>query len=469
MERESTAATGSTGEVEPLWDVVEEHLNEAEFCQVEFERTLDHPLLTLDQLAGGVQARLIAHLDGLVIGGATVAERLLLPQIEEAVEQDSARVAAAMVALLHGPRSRSAGVGLFHDKVFVRTASVRGCSLAPSARLEAWAVDRFRETKEPSHRAALMPIAGGLLEAAVLLECLQSEDDALCAATARMVARGERRAFGNVMEHLLEHREPSVRESALVGSLAWGLPAAWAVCERLALDRENDAPLITRLYGALGGRIAHARLSKLLENPKRRTSAISALGYAMNSHHVPELIEITGGADRREAKLAAQAIALITGLDLNDEAYAVPAAEGGQAPRGGTEDEPASPPPDVTEAEALPPLEEDDLASNLVPPPEDALPSPERAAIAKFWQRAGPSFQAHQRYLAGKPANTPDDVLDFLGSGALGARHVIALAFGIRTGGQAWPDTRQFTSRQRLRLAALRALDLRSFSRFFDR
>jgi uncharacterized protein (TIGR02270 family) len=461
MASEGTAAESSASEVEPLWDVVEEHLSEAEFCYIEFERALDHPMLTLSGLARAMEARLTAHIDGLVIGGAAVAERLLVPAIADASEMDSGRVTSAIVALLKGPRARTIGAGLFHPKKFIRDASVRGCSLAPSSRLEAWAIDRFRENKEPSPRAALLPIVGGLLEPEVLLECLQSEHDELCAAAARVVSRGERRTFGSVIEHLIKHRDPSVRESALIASLTWGLPNAWGVCERRALDREIDEPLITQLYGALGGNAAHARLSKLLENPKRRLSALAALGYAGNPKHVPELIAAIASADPIEAKVAAQSVALITGLDLNDDAYAVPAAVGG-----GTLAESV---PDPTEAEGLPALEDDNLEANLIPPPQAALPQPDPSAFAKYWDKVGPSFQNQTRCLAGKAGNTPDALLDFLDIGALGPRNILALVLGIRSGGQAWFDPRQTTSRQRERLAALRTLDLRSFARFFDR
>jgi uncharacterized protein (TIGR02270 family) len=464
-----TAADSSLQD-EPLWDVLEEHLDEAEFCLSELRQSLDHPLMGLSALAASVDPRLDAHLDGLLIGGAVAAERLLVPQLTAATETELDRVAVVTIALLAGPHARAVGAGLFHGLAGVRDAAARGCALLPSSRLEAWAIDRFRETKEPANRAALIGIVGELLEPDTLLACLQSEDDSLAAATARVVSRGERRLFGPTLEKFMSHRDASVRESALVASLAWGSPSAWSKCERLALDPARDSLFATRLYGALGGSTAHARLAKLLDNPVRRASAVSALGYAGNPRYVPELLEILGGSDALEAKRAAISVALITGLDLADDAYGVPVvATEPQSVLAPLAVIPESP-DDILEAEAaLPPLEDDDLNASLVPPVEDAVPQPEPKAIQKFWAAVGANFVEKQRYLCGKPARVPLDWLDALETAPLGARHVLAIALGIRTGGKAWVDTRLRCAQQRQRIAMLRALDLRAFERFYDR
>jgi uncharacterized protein (TIGR02270 family) len=453
MDRDTAA--DSTREDEPLWDVLEEHLDEGAFCFGEVERVLDHPLFTLEQLESQFEDRLIAHLDGLVIGGRVVADRLLVPRLEAASASDGDHVSVATIALLRGPRSSAIGAGLFHELPVVRAATARGCVLARSPRLEAWAIDRFREKREPAHRAALMPIVGHVLELEVLHACLRSEDDELAAAAARVVSRGQPRSFLAVMEKLLGHRDPSVRDSALVACLAWGSPNAWKSCERLALDREVDAPLATYLYAALGGPKALDRLAKLLETPLRRSSVTAALGYGGSPRHVPVLLELLRSEDVLEAKRAAAALALVSGLDLADDAYAI-------APEAALEDR--------AEADAaLPAFEDDDLEADLVPPPEDALPTPNPSAIVEFWNRISPAFEERQRYLLGRAAVEPSDWLEVLAKAPLGARHVLAIAFGIRTGGRAWLDMRVFAEQQRSQLGALRALQRSAFERFYDR
>jgi hypothetical protein len=285
-----------------------------------------------------------------------------------------------------------------------------------------------------------------------------------------VVSRGEAKAFGAIMDKLTSHRDPSVRESALVACLAWGLPHAWQRCERLALDREQDAPFATHLYAALGGRTAHARLAKLLENPVRRASAIAALGYAGSPRHVPELLELVRSDDVLEAKRAAIAIALITGLNLAEDAYVIAPAPLPETPRGPLEEFPPESPEDVAEAAAaLPALEDDDLDANLVPPPQDVISPPNPDAIERFWKEVGPTFHEQHRYHLGKPRPEPIDWLDLLVQAPLYARHVLAIAFGIRTGGRAFFDTRLFCEQQRQQLALIRGLDLRAFERYYDR
>jgi hypothetical protein len=83
-----------------FWDVLEEHLDEAEFLWAQWERGLVAHDLTLDELASGAERRLLAHLDGLIIAGPPAAERLLLPAIAGA---DPERASAAASALLAGP------------------------------------------------------------------------------------------------------------------------------------------------------------------------------------------------------------------------------------------------------------------------------------------------------------------------------------------------------------------------------
>jgi hypothetical protein len=60
-----------------LWDVVEEHLDEAAFLVGQFERALEHPARLLSELDRYPEGRLRAHVDALAIGGAPVRERLL--------------------------------------------------------------------------------------------------------------------------------------------------------------------------------------------------------------------------------------------------------------------------------------------------------------------------------------------------------------------------------------------------------
>ena len=83
-----------------LWDVVEEHLDEAAFLWTQWERGLQSPLYKLHELRDRVEERMLAHLDGLVVGGEAVAQRLLYPALTEGL--GGIAFAAAMALLLSG-------------------------------------------------------------------------------------------------------------------------------------------------------------------------------------------------------------------------------------------------------------------------------------------------------------------------------------------------------------------------------
>src|SRR5687767_2503153 len=65
------------------WDVIEEHLEEAAFLWTQWETALDAPDFTLSEVADTIEARLLAHLDALEIGGPAVARRLLEPALRD--------------------------------------------------------------------------------------------------------------------------------------------------------------------------------------------------------------------------------------------------------------------------------------------------------------------------------------------------------------------------------------------------
>src|SRR5258705_6910781 len=84
-----------------LWDISEEHLVDAGFLWTQRERALESPRHTLAEVATGVEERLLAHLDGLIVGGAPVAEKLLVPVLEDD-SADPELLVVASLALLEG-------------------------------------------------------------------------------------------------------------------------------------------------------------------------------------------------------------------------------------------------------------------------------------------------------------------------------------------------------------------------------
>src|SRR5690242_10365122 len=81
-----------------IWNVCEEHLDEAAFRWTQWERALEAPDFTLVDTAEW-EERARAHVEGLVAGGVAVEEKLLVPALEE---EEPGRVSSAALALVEG-------------------------------------------------------------------------------------------------------------------------------------------------------------------------------------------------------------------------------------------------------------------------------------------------------------------------------------------------------------------------------
>jgi uncharacterized protein (TIGR02270 family) len=91
-----------------LWDVVEEHLDEAEFLVELWLAARRSPLYTLPELERGPEPRLVAHVDGLVLNGPLVLERVAWPVVEDP-QAEPLRLAAAALAMLEAGDFRVLG------------------------------------------------------------------------------------------------------------------------------------------------------------------------------------------------------------------------------------------------------------------------------------------------------------------------------------------------------------------------
>lgn len=418
-----------------LWDVVEEHFDEATFLFDQFEKLLDHPMLTLADLERTVESRLLAHLDGLVVGGLPVAERLLIPALTQLGEDGAARISAAALALIFARKHEPVCAALLHTDATVQRTVVRACLLAPSAEVDRWAQAAFVRVTEARIRAVLVPIISSKLDDKALAACLDSDDAPLVAAAVRVAGRESRQTFGPKLVQFLKHADIQVQDAALLAGLAWGLPQARIACQQRALGPEPNADIMA-LYAMTTHPSPHPALINLLSRPTHRNAALFALGFCGHPDVVPVLIDQikqTAESDPLAAKFAMQSIALITGMDLNDDAYATPSTKSDDS--------------DDAEAQAaLPEFEEDDLAANLIGIPEETLPLPNAAGIERFWQPAQTQFARTERYLRGQPFSE-EASLAALQKGPLRVRHVLAWGLAVRTGGVRWVETRGLVKR----------------------
>jgi len=445
-----TPQARSPHDVPILWDIMEEYVDESEFGLERFEAALDDPEYNLQELADGIEEKIHACVDGLVIGGPQVADRLLIPALEDAASEEPARTTAVVLALLAANRRDVVHDCLAHASDIVRVASARACALDLSPTMDAWLRDELRGAAGGTQRAAILEaIAARGVKLDSLLPHLRSGEVSEVAAAAKAAKHAEARTHLGAVQALAQQTEVEARDAAMVTALHYGSIQCWNACERLALDPAAPHPMAMELYAALGGPQQHDRLVETLALDSHRAAAIRALGFSGNPALVDRLLGyLQEGSDEIEAKLAAEAISSIAGLDLRDDQFLIEERD------------------EETEQEALPRLE-DDLDTDLALDPADALPFPNGKTIGPWWDETRARVNANQRHLAGLPWS-PAAIAAFLNDAALRSRHVIGLSLSIRTGGQTYVETRAFTTRQRAPLDAIASLGRTHFTRSFS-
>jgi len=494
-----------TGQGAILWDVIAEHLDEAGFALDTWTQALESPLYTLQELARGPEEQLLAHLDALVIGGPPVAQRLLEPLLAPAPEPRPAlaivpapvssvaaaargttpapaaplrssepaadlapssepapleaeppteqepeptKLAAAALALLAGGRSEAVQGALTAAPPRARQAAGEALALAGTAELDAWLASRLSSPLAVPERRALLPLAAARgVSLPDLLEALRSDDPAELATAALAARYAPAGPHAGAVEQLTAHPDPAVREAALVTALCFGSPIAFRRCLALA-GEETPAPLAMLLVALLGGPQHQRLLLEQLARESHRHAALRAVGLCGQVAAVPALLAQLDAEDPLARRLIAEAVMLLTGLDTGADAIVAP------------------PPP---EPDSLPPLEEDDLEADLVPPVEEELPLPDPAALRALWGAHAASFAGRERsrLLLGEPWSVRR-VLELLPRLSLRERHPLALWLLIRSGGAARLDTRALSRTQEAQLAALQGLSEQALVHRFE-
>jgi len=406
---------------EPLWDVVEEHLDEAEFLWDQWEHGLVAPNYTLDELADGPEARLLAHIDGLVVHGTHAATRLLLPALEA---EETGRVSAAATALLLGELQAGldALMEVLRDLPEQRPGLLRALECVPDPqvipRMQALLTDDDEEIVAAAARVLHFRRAP-IGEALGLLLASDLPEFRALALRAAPYEREPGKHLRSIHAGLADP-DPGVSAAAIDAGVHLALPAAWAhVATRGRESGDRDALLWLALRGGPDDRAT--LLSALLE-PDRRSAALWALGFLGTPEAVEAALEWL--EDGVNGTLAGELFAAVTGVDLTDAGLTRSAEDG-----------------------------EDRLAHR----PEDDLPHPDAMAVLHFWTAKRCAFTAGQRYLAGVPWS-PGSILAQLRSGSMRRRHTLVQALADMSGRGRDLQTRAPTAQQ---LAVLARLEMK--------
>lgn len=399
---------------EPRWDIVEEHLHEAEFLWGMWEHGLRAPDFTPDDVARGPEARLTAHLAALVVNGPQVAPRLLIPALATG---EHLQVTAAAAALLHGPGDvgLDAVLASLRELPKQRPALARALACAERADL----APRLRALSGgPAWPAA----AGALHLQDVALDdelaaLFASDDPAARVLAARAVA--EARDPGPHLDALraaLADPEPAVADAAMFSGACLGLAPAWAHARARASERTGGQAL---LLLALADRDV-ASLVAALARRSRRPAALWALGFLGTPEAVDASLEWLD--DAAVGHLAGEVFTAVTGVDL------------------------------VKAGMAQPRRDRNPLAHD----PEDALPRPEPMAVLRWWTQRRGEFRDGERYLGGAP-RTRAGLHAALARGPMRRRAALVQDLELHTPVRGAARLRPFApiARQRRQLAAL--------------
>jgi uncharacterized protein (TIGR02270 family) len=408
-----------------MWDVVEEHLDEASFLWTQWEAGLASPRFTALELKDGLEERLLAHVDGLVIAGEEAAKRLLLPGLEE---EDPGRVSAAAFALLAGESGLERLLAALPELAPTQLGAI-GRALELSTQ-----VDPLPLLKGPAKVLALRALGFRQAPAGEALRAFSSSDDPEVACAVLRAAQASGREGRGWVERWLGSAEAAVRDGAIEAGLVLGLRSAWTACREVASSHAPDTGRLLLLLALSGEPDAVELLEAALGVAELRPAALVALGYTGRVRAAELCLEQM--REEESARVAAEAFSAITGLALKGELVR------------------PEPEPDT-----LVPLEEEDLEADLVPGSEAQLPLPEPDAVARWWAGAKRQLEPDVRYLGGKPLSGEALKAAFEG-GPMRRRHALGLELAIRTHGEYRVQTYGW-ARDQLRAQAQRRLPAR--------
>lgn len=404
-----------------MWDVLEEHLDEAEFLWGVWERSLVAPDYTLDEVAAGPEARLLAHVDGLVIGGPAVARKLLVPALEE---DEPGRVSAAALALLEGPGDAglAAVVELLREAPTQRPALTRALGCAQRGELRAQLRALLTDDDVAVVAAAAEALAGRDEPIGDALGVLLMSDEPAARALALRAIADEPNPARHLRALQAGLADPEVVDAAIASGVRLGVPAAWA----LARARAQAGDEASALWLALGGAPAdQALLFALLAAPETRAAAVWALGFVGTPAVVDACVEWLD--DAVMGPLVGEAFTALTGVELEAAKLTI----------------------DGPEVEAL------------AHTPADDLPRPDPMAVMQWWLQHRGRFIDGRRYLAGEPRALAA-IVAAIERGPTRRRAGLVLDLQLRCPPSTRPrvDVRAPTSRQRADLATLADLRL---------
>ena len=395
-----------------LWDVVEEHLDEAAFLWTQWERALRSPLYKLHELRDRVEERLLAHLDGLVVGGSQVAQRLLVPALCEGLPGTAF---AAAMALLLAERADA------DDAVFAALSAaqapqldeiVRALCLGPSPQRQARLLSLFAEGGARQTVAAYI-LGFQQVDLGPSLFALFRGDDSQQWLTGLHCLRYRPRPdCESLMVRALRSADVAVVDAGLVAAAVAALPSVLPRCRELVESAHPATPTAALLLAILGTDIDQHLLRRAASNKKHAKDIIFALGLCGGIDSMSACVDWLGDDDL--ALAASESFVSLTGVDAEKEKLLT------QIPSSAEND-------DFPDGDA-----------DLDLPVEADIPRIDPLATAAFWHSHRTQYKAGAFYLGGQVfvRSDPRAWQAAVSQANLRQRHALALGLAVVSAGQ---------------------------------
>jgi uncharacterized protein (TIGR02270 family) len=410
----------------PLWETCEELLGDAGFLWTQRAERLHDPRYRIGDIESGPEARLKATIDALVLTGAPVIERILLPALQD---DDPELLAAAALALLHPDRPTTVS-----EPVFERLGTAEGPALAaltraiqlsPRADLADPLLDALSSSTGLA-RGAYLDIAAwwGDEPKAFLDRLTVGEPEAVTLAALRAARVFPGRAESSWLLETCREAPGPIRDAALESALLFDPLRAWSVLKEVIASPGPgwDQPALLWAIGCSDQELQP--LIDALGTAERAPAAARALGFTGRRQAADALSEVL--EDEALGPVAADAFASITGLELED-----PFVLREKPARESSDDD------------------MDDVNADDAPP----LPRPDPAQVKRWWDQARAKLPAVARLLRGQPWS-PDRVRAQLLDGPAHRRSVLALELMLRTHGALHVETAAWIGHQRRALGS---------------
>ncbi len=433
--------TAPPPKAEPLWDLVEESLDESVFLWKRWEAELLSLTRNLDEVWSWTEDRLEGALDGVRAAGSGLV-RVLEPGL---AGDDPALlpVAAHLLAAKSLPEARTQLAAAIREAQGPRLWSmIRGIEAADLDSTFA-PLTAVLSTQGSEHSAALCRLKcfRRATPGRELADAFESKVPALQVEALRAVRYAPDETFARYVIAGLTNANPAVRRSAIESGIYRRWPQAWQLAVQLTRERNPESGPFLSLLASLGSEEERQLVISSLREPKLQQQGLSALGCI----GTPEAVEIclSGMRDLKLARMAGEAYCTITGAALERDRLAAP--------------EPADEP-------SLPPIQADALDANLVPAAHELWPLPNLEAVRQHWMSIKSRYAAGVRHLGGRPINL-SVLVEGIENGPMLRRPGLILEAAVRTAGRYDVEPRAFTHTQRRMMASGRSAALQSGTR----